>query len=220
MEVGYCPLSLCGRCLLILSRIAFCKGRNIAVYSTTSQTLVVHHFVSPRGPAISSPSVPLKLDAVPLLFALPSTASHTPLLCITTTALHRYHFRLHPTPTLELYSVTTLPLPKPPAFVLPVDPMAWSRSRHDSDQTADGTSTTRQHDALVSLSEEGELAFWIPLEGTDGVQDAKVGWSCTGTIRTQRKGISLARCSSAKKTAIGGVLAVVLDGLKLSLRIL
>ena len=53
-----------------------------------------------------------------------------------------------------------------------------------------------EHDVLLSVSEDGELAFWVP--ETNG----KTGWRCTGKVRTGRTGFRKVRCSSAKKTAL------------------
>ena len=63
--------------------------------------------------------------------------------------------------------------------------MAWG---HSSDWM--------EHDVLLSVSEDGELAFWVP--ETNG----KMGWRCTGKVRTGRTGFRKVRCSSAKKTAL------------------
>ena len=63
--------------------------------------------------------------------------------------------------------------------------MAWGHSRD-----------WMEHDVLLSVSEDGELAFWVP--ETNG----KTGWRCTGKVRTCRTGFRKVRCSSAKKTAL------------------
>lgn len=65
---------------------------------------------------------------------------------------------------------------------------------------------------LLSVSEDGVLAFWV-LEERSGGNDAGrrnrdgngngSDWRCTETIRTGRKGFRLANCSSAKKSALG-----------------
>ncbi|EIW64094.1 WD repeat-containing protein [Trametes versicolor FP-101664 SS1] len=95
------------------------------------------------------------------------------------------------TPSLSLLSESSLPLPAPPKMILPVDPMAWVG------QFGTGTRGAAQaHDVLLSVSEDGELAFWVP-EG--GLGDP---WKCTGIVRTGCKGLSMARCSSAKKSVL------------------
>ena len=53
-----------------------------------------------------------------------------------------------------------------------------------------------EHDVLLSVSEDGELAFWVP------ETNRKIGWRCTGKVRTYRTGFRKVRCSSAKKTAL------------------
>lgn len=97
--------------------------------------------------------------------------------------------------------------------VLPVDPMAWSTG------VRNGTGEPR--DVLLSVSEDGELAFWaleedfaaaaggaggVEQEGKGGQKECGDGaseWKCTGRVRTGRRGIGRARCSSAKKSALG-----------------
>ncbi len=68
---------------------------------------------------------------------------------------------------------------------------------------------------LLSVSEDGELAFWIPenvlfvstangdARVTNGVAKAETVWKCTGKVRTGKKGITMASCSSAKKSCLG-----------------
>ena len=63
-----------------------------------------------------------------------------------------------------------------------------------------------QHDVLVSISNEGELAFWVPEPESPCTQESERGkWRCTGSVHTSRKEIRMARCSSAKKTVLGNV---------------
>lgn len=135
--------------------------------------------------------------------------------------------------------------------ILPVDPMAWgwdwdewdgyrrssgdggaitrspvspflSKSRIRFDASGNGRGGWEEHDVLLSVSECGELAFWVPeaytnsnlvngndndignggkANGAGGVGSS--GWRCTGRVRTGRRGFNRARCSSAKKTALG-----------------
>lgn len=90
-----------------------------------------------------------------------------------------------PSSTLTLHSQSCLPQLSPACaikMILPVDPMAWGLS-----------SQWTQHDVLLSVSENGELDFWVPEES---------GWRCTGKVKTGRAGIRKASCSSAKKTAL------------------
>ncbi|RXW19520.1 hypothetical protein EST38_g6323 [Candolleomyces aberdarensis] len=90
-----------------------------------------------------------------------------------------------PNPELSIVSQTPLPLPSTPKFIQPVDPMAWGNLRDWS-----------EHDVLLSVSQEGELAFWA-LEASNGQ-----AWKCTGKVRTNRSGFKKAKCSSMKKTAL------------------
>lgn len=101
------------------------------------------------------------------------------------------HVNLKPSPSLTLHSHSSLPLPKP-MMILPVDPMAWSGTMNGIDETA-------EHDVILSVSTEGELSFWV----TENRSKAADGWICTGKVTTQRIGIRMARCSSAKKTVLG-----------------
>ncbi|KAI5897900.1 uncharacterized protein SCHCODRAFT_02565349 [Schizophyllum commune H4-8] len=86
---------------------------------------------------------------------------------------------------LSIHCHAALSLPEPPLLVRQVDPMAWGLGH-----------PWTEHDVLLSVSKGGDLAFWVPeAPGTHG-------WRCTGEVRTGRKGITKARCSSAKKTAL------------------
>lgn len=64
-------------------------------------------------------------------------------------------------------------------------------------------------DVLLSVSEEGELAFWsLDVNGTAVTNGTDHEWRCTGKVRTGRKGFSIARCSSTKKSALGRLFAI------------
>lgn len=77
--------------------------------------------------------------------------------------------------------------------------MAWSGT---------GAKEWTPHDVLLSVSEEGELAFWSLEESLvengpvvmNGIDNE---WRCTDRVQTGRKGFSIARCSSTKKSALG-----------------
>lgn len=113
-------------------------------------------------------------------------------------------------PSMSIHSETRLPLTAPPKMMIPVDPMAWCRSYS-------GTGSAELHDVLLSMSDEGELAFWVPeqadlftgnivrkVNGING-SGSRVkgnGWRCTGRVRTGRSGLSKAACSSAKKSVL------------------
>lgn len=97
--------------------------------------------------------------------------------------------------------------------------VTWSDSVNQT-EARKGRGGWEEHDVLLSVSECGELAFWVPqayvnanvngINGTNGQLNGKTshspgggGWRCTGRVRTERKGFNRARCSSAKKTALG-----------------
>lgn len=87
-------------------------------------------------------------------------------------------------PSLKLQSHTCLPLDDAPKLILPVDPMAWSGMRNTSAIKED----------LLVISHDGELSFWA--------RDGAGGWLRAGKVATGRRDIRMARCSSAKKTAL------------------
>jgi hypothetical protein len=96
-----------------------------------------------------------------------------------------FQIRATADPSLTLISQHKLPVPYTPHLVLQVDPMAWRRS-HD----------WSTHDVLLSISGNGEIAFWVP------EVNAAYGWRCTRKVRTGRTGFRKVRCSSAKKTVL------------------
>ncbi|KAI5121293.1 hypothetical protein M0805_003762 [Coniferiporia weirii] len=165
-------------------------GNRIALYSELGgiPTLTLHQS------SLAAPSVSTAVPRLISLFSLPSGTSNSligitpsysilriqvPPLC----ASHSATLALTPLP------VVSLPSSKASVLVIPVDPMAWS----------DGSESygEREHDALLSISEDGELAFWSFDE--DNLHHS---WVCTGRVRTGRTGYRLARCSSAKKSAL------------------
>ena len=64
--------------------------------------------------------------------------------------------------------------------------MGWISSRG---------SAVMERDVLLSIGSDGELMFWVP-------EGRRVGWRCTGKVRTGRTNLRMARCSSAKKTVL------------------
>ena len=60
-------------------------------------------------------------------------------------------------------------------------------------------------DMLVVVTKDGELSYWTPrlgyVEGEKG--EGKEPWVRTGVVKTGKKGVVMARCSSRKKTAMG-----------------
>lgn len=89
------------------------------------------------------------------------------------------HAKEPPEPYLTVYSTNSLPESAHPAVILPVDPMVWNSSVSEM---------------ILSISEEGDLNFWAP--------EANHTWRKTGSVKTGRKNISRARCSTAKKTVL------------------
>ncbi|KAJ7092570.1 WD repeat-containing protein [Mycena epipterygia] len=146
-------------------------GRSHATYSTTDGILTLS----------SASQTTLPLPPISSLFSLPSKEGQETIVGIT---LDFSIIQVHVSPSLTLYSHNSLPI-RTPMMILPVDPMAWGMRREWA-----------THDVLLSVSELGELAFWVPDEGSPPE------WRCTGSVRTHRAGISRARCSSAKKTAL------------------
>jgi hypothetical protein len=116
--------------------------------------------------------------------------------------------------------------------IIQVDPMAWGRGwdewadyrktsitgspvltrsklKASTDGARDGQGGWQDRDVLLSVTECGELAFWVPeaYTGSRGPGEG-TGWRCTGRVRTERTGFNRARCSSAKKTALGMLYAI------------
>ena len=181
-------------------------GHNFATYTSATNALMLH----------TSPPASLTVPPLTLLFALSAPHSHRvrTLVAVTTTQtiLFISASLSGPTPSLALLSETMLPLPSPSKLILPVDPMAWVG------QLGSGTrDTSEEHDVLLSVSEDGELAFWVPEGGltsptramngnvkvVNGTTKQRAAWKCTGKVRTGRKGFTMARCSSAKKSVLG-----------------
>lgn len=165
------------------------RGRCIALYSEAEQasTLTVHYCSSPI------PSKSITVPQLISLFCLPSGSS-TSIIGVTF-SYDIVRICIHPNDSarassFELTSLapTRLPTSDDLSLVLPVDPMAWSNV----------TDPGREHDTLLSVSKNGDLAFWLFDEDDDRSQ-----WKCTGRVKTGKSGYRLARCSSAKKTALG-----------------
>ncbi|KAJ7706334.1 WD repeat-containing protein [Mycena rosella] len=143
-------------------------GRSHATYSAADGLLTLS----------SESQTTLPLPPISSLFSLPSKEGQETIVGIT---VDFSIVQVHVNPGLALYSHNSLPI-RTPKMILPVDPMAWGMRREWA-----------THDVLLSVSELGELAFWVP-------DDSE--WRCTGSVKTHRAGISRARCSSAKKTAL------------------
>ena len=182
-------------------------GHNFATYTSSSNTLVLH----------TTPPASLFVPPLALLFALsaPHARRVRTLVGVTTsqTILFISAALSGPTPSLTLLSETPLPVTSPPKMILPVDPMAWVGQLGSEEHGG-----SEEHDVLLSVSEDGELAFWVPDDALTTLIDAvnedtprpanghakhPATWKCTGKVRTGRKGLTMARCSSAKKSVLG-----------------
>lgn len=218
------------------------SGRGLVVFDHEARTINVHLYLQGTHEEINTLQLPHDPPSAPSLLVLPSTEASSSsrtlstsvrLLSITPTSIATFILSGIDTnqASLTLHSNSSLPSASPPRLVMPVDPMAWSHGppQHRTSishphppplQTPkasnDAAPRLQAHDALVSVSEDGHLEFWIPaiehnahvsssVTKSTSVADGtgRVGWTCTGGIRTGRTGIRLARCSSAKKTAIG-----------------
>ncbi|KAF8320625.1 RAVE protein 1 C terminal-domain-containing protein [Cantharellus anzutake] len=187
----------------------FDGGSSIAIYHNS--VLTVHIFSKGSTNIQETLTIDYTAPSEPSLITLPSHSSITPILSITPTLIATFHLHKGITSSLWLHSITSLPLPSHPNFILPVDPMAWAHelpTGHSVSLSSPELSPTiplapsladsetdHKHDALVSVM-DGSLAFWTP------DREDPSGWRCTGSVNTYRKQIRMARCSSAKKTAI------------------
>ena len=204
-------------------------GRSFATYNGTSSLLTLH----------SEPPLTLPIPTVKSLFAavingqtfilgitpdyliariLVDIPDTPPITSLSPTSVHSSPVTL---PSLELISVTKLPLHDKEypnlKFIIPVDPMGWT------DLYNPGTKTQNQiqFDALLSVSNDGELIFWAPEDqfspaSSRSDSPSKAGgetdlapkpdrafWRRTGTVRTGRKGLRTVACSSTKKSVLG-----------------
>lgn len=117
-------------------------------------------------------------------------------------------------PIVTLISHSVLPVEdgQKPRFIVPVDPMGWHSS------TVDWESDTPLQDMVVTVSESGVLEFWRPRLGqhlpghrrgtvygdmANHAPSVNAAWTRTGVVRTEKKNVIRARCSSRKKTVLG-----------------
>ena len=175
------------------------KGQYCATYSNTSHAITIHS-------TQALPSVSLTISPIMSLFSLPSPGTQTTMIfgitksfsiiilevsLPTVSSANSLPATVPLSPHISLHSESTLPLDCPIRALVPVDPMAWS-----SPQRVEATYSV--HDVLLSVTDKGELAFWIPDTST------KIPtWKCTGKVRTGRTNILMAACSSYKKTVLG-----------------
>jgi len=202
-------------------------GRSFATYNKISSLLTLH----------SDPPSALKIPTVCSLFATmmngqtyilgitPDCSIVQILANIPDTPQTSLQPPTLPSPpvtqaSLELVSVMKLPPGdhEPPnlKFIIPVDPMGWTDLYH----TRTTTPNQAQVDALLSVNEDGDLAFWAPedqpspsnsrpdsrskaREVNPIPKQSRSFWQCTGTVRTGRKGLRVAACSSTKKSVLG-----------------
>ncbi|KAG1730794.1 RAVE protein 1 C terminal-domain-containing protein [Suillus occidentalis] len=151
-------------------------GKLLATYSSETSVLTLH----------SEPISTLTVPSITDLFSAPSKTVHECIVGLTSDSSVVYiYIDSKPNLTLRLHSQNNLPLAQPPKLIIPVDPMSWSKD-----------SSLEEHDTLLSISDDGELSFWIAEEGTSA------GWRCTGKVKTGRKNFALASCSSAKKSVL------------------
>lgn len=130
----------------------------------------------------------LTIPAITSIFSVPFDGQ-SPVIGITEDySIIKINITVSPIPSLSILSVTKLPLKQSPVMIIPVDPMAW---------TGPYKNGLTEHDVLLSVAADGELAFWVPEDGST------VPWRCTGKVKTCRSGLRKASCSSAKKTVLG-----------------
>lgn len=164
-------------------------GNDYATYNKITSILTFH----------AEPEQTLALPLLVSLFTIPTQYNHETIIGITADKAIVQICVIDN--TLSLVSVDQLPLPTLPWKILAVDPMAWT-SAH----------TWVEHDVLLSVSQEGELSFWIPDESKHRHQAVAVSsgqngrsgpsWRCTGKVKSGRQNLVTARCSSARKTAL------------------
>jgi hypothetical protein len=209
----------------------FARGRSVARYSPSTSTLSLRYLrpsipllgAAPHIHTISSPSCLPSLSPdhkLTTLIALSdiddgvstSTTLPTTSYVIASTAdAFVYLWRLEagdPTmrgkpegePKPTLVSAYALPFSvdrDPPAFVLAVDPMGWHQS------VIDWKARTPLQDMLAVVGMNGELTYWTPRLDGGGGEGADKPWMRTGRVKTGRRLMLLAKCSSRKKTAMG-----------------
>ena len=168
-------------------------GKHFVTYSVATRQLVLH----------TTPSVSLEFPNLTSVFSLPPDSSSQSTKASTLVVITADHEVVLIDVTLPSTSSTSgslriasrsfLPLDPQPSHILPVDPMAWTGPYLSGKKGMD-------HDVLLSVTAEGELAFWVPNDASEGQ-----GWKCTGKVRTGRTGLRKARCSSAKKSALGNI---------------
>ncbi|KAJ3516450.1 hypothetical protein NLJ89_g1100 [Agrocybe chaxingu] len=154
--------------------VVLAHGKQFVTYTKDDGVAILH----------SSPPQMLQIPHLESLFTMPSEFGYEYVIGITAD-FEIIQIKVTGAPSMLVISQNRLPLSYTPRFILPVDPMAWG-----------GTGTWANRDLILSISESGELAFWVH-EG-----NMENGWRCSGKVRTGRSGFRKVRCSSAKKTAL------------------
>ncbi|KAG8885003.1 regulator of (H+)-ATPase in vacuolar membrane [Tulasnella sp. 331] len=186
------------------------EGKDDAVYQ--SKALVVYHF--PPNSDMLCEKISVTTSSKPVLFSLPRIGSSSPIACATSSGTYLILVEVTPNSSgqapklvLRLQETKPLPVDSPPALIMPVDPMAW-RPPTDKDRTVANLGHRHMtRDAFVSVSPEGELCFWVASTSISGLNGKRKttelpGWRSTGRVRTRRREIAMAQCSSAKKTVL------------------
>ncbi|OCF41725.1 hypothetical protein I317_04429 [Kwoniella heveanensis CBS 569] len=158
----------------------FAKGRAIVFYTAPPEgapEITLQHLdrdsTSPAPPVVLPHFSPTKGDHVEMLLA--GQVDERPDVILLS------HYRL-PTDTVHPN--------ESPRMILPVDPMGWHQS------VIDWTTDTCLQDIVLTISNDGDLEFWTPrIEGNEP-------WIKTGVVKTDRRNVIAARCSSRKKTAL------------------
>ncbi|THV05992.1 hypothetical protein K435DRAFT_834441 [Dendrothele bispora CBS 962.96] len=174
-------------------------GRLFASYSDSNSILTVHTSPSP---------LTLELPVITSFFTVPSNDLHNAIMGITSD-FYIVHIRLiandnnmasplkssstsntssSSSLSLHLHYHDRLPGSSPNMIVIPVDPMAWGVNH-----------PWVKHDALLSVSEEGELAFWVP-------EEVKKSQSKKSTTTTTTTPIMLQLSAPMKKKDVDGVI--------------
>lgn len=169
-------------------------GRLIVLYTNEDESPRITLYESSMATALASEAVP----PLTTLNCLPFDESNTLIGITATHSILRIKIIANASEGGQSYGLAVLPpvnLPysSPLILVVAIDPMAWSKPAKRQDQ--------RPHDILMSLSEDGELVFWLFDESAKPSQ-----WLRSGQVRTGKTGYRLACCSSAKKTALGMLL--------------
>lgn len=169
---------------------ANCTGYLTALYNEQTSTITFqNHSTKTKHILLVPPDSPLNN-----LFSLPPNPTYTILIGVTEKSSIiqiKVPADISCNDLPVLLSNQSLPLVNV-QLILPVDPMTWNSLPTDTPGT--------RHDALVSISVDGTISFWA----SDLSSDKHDGnFRCTSSVRTGRRGIRMARCSSAQKTVLG-----------------